>query len=86
LVDAKTAPNATRRTWAFQNFWVSHGEAQKRLDAIAAPGLRARRAELQRQLDEVHFDATVAAFEMTQQRGGVVVDLAAARARRRATA
>lgn len=87
LGEATSAPNATRRTWAFQKIWGEHATTQKRLDAITAPGLRARRAEFQRQLDAVHFDATVAAFEMSQQErksGGVVVSLDAARARRAA--
>ena len=86
LAKATSAPNATRRAWGFKTFWASHAEAQKRLDAITAAGLSKRVAELRRQLDGLHYDATVAAFQLSQRRGGDVVSLAEARARRAATA
>ncbi|WP_438029022.1 hypothetical protein [Sorangium sp. So ce233] len=87
LGEATAAPNATRRVWAFQRLWRDHATTQARLGTITAPGLRTRRAELQRQLDAVHYEATVAAVRETQRaRGGDVVSLAEARARRAAGA
>jgi len=87
LGEAKAAPNAERRVWAFQKIWRHHATTQARLDGITAPGLRRRRAELQCQLDAVHLDAAAAALRESQRtRGGEVVDLAEARARRSGTA
>lgn len=36
LAAAVSAPGGVRRAMAFQGFWLSHGQAQKRLDGIAA--------------------------------------------------
>ncbi|WP_437310059.1 hypothetical protein [Sorangium sp. So ce388] len=63
--------------------WIGLGEAEKKLAAITEPGLRRRAAELRRELDRLHLDAAVAAVELSQrERGGDVVDIAAARAQR----
>jgi hypothetical protein len=83
LGQARAAPNARRRAYAMQMAWIYLAEAEKRIAAIAAPGLRRRVAELQRELDRLGLEVTVAAVELSRrERGGEVVSLAAARARR----
>ncbi len=83
LGQARAAPNATRRAHAMRMVWICLAEAERRIAAITAPGLRRRTADLQRELDRVHLEATVTAVELSQrERGGDIVDLAAERARR----
>ncbi|WP_438029085.1 hypothetical protein [Sorangium sp. So ce233] len=85
LGQARAAPNATRRTHAMRMVWIGLGEAEKRIAALTAPGLRRHTAELQRELDRLHLEATVTAVTLSQrERAGDVVDFAAARARRAA--
>ncbi|XXX79218.1 hypothetical protein WMF30_10630 [Sorangium sp. So ce134] len=83
LGQARAAPNAWRRADAMRMVWIYLTEVEKRLAVLAVPGLRRRAAELRREADRLQLEATVTAVELSRrERGGEVVDLAAARARR----